>query len=96
MTENTNTSNSKDIITTTSGDEQLEEKSNEDKSDNISDLPAGRQGIKNAEIQTEPTNIYSKDRMLLVLSAPSIDNDYYKPAFQQIIDFQINYAKAIM
>lgn len=36
------------------------------------------------------------DTMLLVLSAPSIHNEYYKSAFQQIIDFQIAYAKQIM
>ena len=33
--------------------------------------------------------------MLLVLTAPSIDDDYYRPAFREIVNFQINYAKAI-
>lgn len=33
--------------------------------------------------------------MLLVLAAPSVDDGYYRPAFRQIVDFQIRYAKAI-
>ena len=42
------------------------------------------------------SNKVSDDRMLLVLSAPSVNSSYYKPAFQLIVDFQIKYAKAIM
>ena len=42
------------------------------------------------------SNIISNDRMLLVLSAPSVYDTYYTSAFQLIVDFQINYAKAIM
>ena len=42
------------------------------------------------------TNKISDDRMLLVLSAPSVHDIYYKSAFQLIADFQIDYAKAIM
>lgn len=42
------------------------------------------------------SNEYTSDKMLLVLSAPSVHNIYYKPAFQKIVDFQINYAKAIL
>lgn len=42
------------------------------------------------------TNKISSDRMLLVLSAPSVHDTYYRSAFQLIVDFQINYAKAIM
>jgi agmatine/peptidylarginine deiminase len=42
------------------------------------------------------SNEISADRMLLVLSAPSIHNDYYKPAFRQIVDFQIDYAATIL
>ena len=42
------------------------------------------------------SNQVAKDRMLLVLSAPSIHDPYYKPAFQRIVDFQINYAKSIL
>ena len=41
-------------------------------------------------------NTISEDRMLLVLSAPSVHDAYYKPAFQSIIAFQIAYATAIM
>ena len=33
--------------------------------------------------------------MLLVLAAPSVNDPYYRPAFQEIVDFQIGYAKAI-
>ena len=42
------------------------------------------------------TNIMVPERMLLVLSAPSVHDTYYKKAFQQIIDFQISYAKSII
>jgi len=60
--------------------------------------------VKNAEKiditessnQSQFTNEASQDRMLLVLSAPSVHNKYYEPAFQQIVDFQINYAKSII
>jgi agmatine/peptidylarginine deiminase len=42
------------------------------------------------------SNQISPEKMLLVLSAPSVDEPYYAPAFQQIVDFQIAYASAIM
>ncbi|MDM8521947.1 agmatine deiminase family protein [Desulfococcaceae bacterium HSG8] len=42
------------------------------------------------------SNVISDDRMLLVLSAPSVDDTYYESAFQLIVDFQISYAKAII
>ncbi len=42
------------------------------------------------------SNEVSPDRMLLMLSAPSVHNEYYKPAFQQIVDFQIDYAATIL
>ncbi|OEK00918.1 peptidyl-arginine deiminase [Roseivirga sp. 4D4] len=42
------------------------------------------------------TNTLSNERMLLVLSAPSVNEQYYAPAFDLIVDFQINYAKQIM
>ncbi len=42
------------------------------------------------------SNQISDERMLLVLSAPSIHETYYQPAFDEIVDFQIEYAKAIM
>ncbi len=37
-----------------------------------------------------------ENRMLLVLSAPSIHDTYYEPAFQRIVDFHINYANAVL
>lgn len=85
MSENTNINISKNDIINSSGNQIIDE----NKSDNISD-------IKNTESQIEPTNIYSDDKMLLILSAPSVDDKYYQPAFQKIIDFQINYAKNII
>ncbi|MCG3165067.1 MAG: hypothetical protein POELPBGB_00828 [Bacteroidia bacterium] len=42
------------------------------------------------------TNQVADDRMLIVLSAPSVNDSYYTSAFQQIVDFQIMYAKAII
>lgn len=42
------------------------------------------------------TNVISEDRMLLVLAAPSIYDDYYAPVFNQVVNFQIAYAKGIM
>ena len=41
-------------------------------------------------------NEISAQRMLLVLSAPSVHDPYYKAAFQQIVDFQIDYARSIL
>jgi agmatine/peptidylarginine deiminase len=51
---------------------------------------------KDKSSESGTTNIISSDRMLLVLSAPSIHDDYYTKAFKKIVDFQINYAKAII
>ncbi len=42
------------------------------------------------------TNEIDLDRMLIVLSAPSVNNDYYADVHQQIIDFQIDYANMII
>lgn len=42
------------------------------------------------------SNQAADDRMLLVLSAPSVHDPYYKSAFQRIVDFQIDYAKSIL
>lgn len=53
-------------------------------------------GIDNATEPNDFSNDVSKDRMLLVLSAPSVHNNYYKPAFEKIVAFQINYAKKIL
>lgn len=44
----------------------------------------------------EPTNVSDPDRMLLVLSAPSIHDDYYAEAFDQIVQFQIDYTNRII
>jgi len=60
----------------------------------------GRIGTEDAIYTLQVTsgirNKISDDRMLLVLSAPSVHNTYYSPAFERIVDFQISYAKAIM
>jgi len=50
---------------------------------------------KNKMSQTY-SNQVADDKMLLVLSAPSVHDPYYKSAFQRIVDFQINYAKSIL
>ncbi|NNP67741.1 agmatine deiminase family protein [Acinetobacter sp. Ac_5812] len=42
------------------------------------------------------SNQVADDKMLLVLSAPSVHDPYYKSAFQRIVDFQIDYAKSIL
>ncbi len=42
------------------------------------------------------TNTLQHDSMLIVITAPSIEDPYYKKSFQGIIDFDIQYAKAIM
>jgi agmatine/peptidylarginine deiminase len=50
----------------------------------------------NAHPTMKFSNEVSNDRMLLVLSAPSVHNNYYKSAFQQIVNFQIDYAATIL
>jgi agmatine/peptidylarginine deiminase len=42
------------------------------------------------------TNKLQNDRMLIVIAAPSVEDEYYKKSFQGILDFDIRYAKAIM
>ena len=37
-----------------------------------------------------------QDRMLLTLTAPSVHNSYYRPAFDKIVDFQVNFANSII
>ncbi|MCU0240693.1 MAG: hypothetical protein MUC29_14730, partial [Pyrinomonadaceae bacterium] len=52
--------------------------------------------LPNEENTQRFSNEPAKDKMLLVLSAPSVHNNYYKPAFQKIVDFQIDYAATIL
>jgi len=42
------------------------------------------------------TNKVDPNRMTLVLAAPSINDEYYSDRFNDIVDFQVNYAKAVM
>ncbi|WP_108650632.1 agmatine deiminase family protein [Dongshaea marina] len=42
------------------------------------------------------TNQITPQRMLIVLSAPSVDDPYYKDSFSKIIDFDVRFARAIM
>ncbi len=42
------------------------------------------------------TNKFQKDRMLIVIATPSVEDEYYKESFQDILDFDIRYAKAIV
>ena len=57
---------------------------------------SGYSNVVHFVLASSYTNKISDDRMLLVLSAPSVHDVYYKSAFQLIVDFQIGYAKAIM
>ena len=47
-----------------------------------------------------PTSVYTNQhfsqRMLLVLSAPSINNSYYEDDFDAILDFMVDYANVVM
>jgi agmatine/peptidylarginine deiminase len=52
--------------------------------------------IETENKQNSFSNVSAKDKMLLVLSAPSVHNNYYKPAFEKIVDFQIDYAKKVL
>ncbi|MCP4178168.1 MAG: agmatine deiminase family protein [bacterium] len=42
------------------------------------------------------TNKISGDRMLIVISAPSVNDKYYRNSFKDIISFDIRFAKSIM
>ncbi len=42
------------------------------------------------------TNKIDESRMLIVITAPSVNDEYYKDSFNGIIDFDIRYAKAVM
>jgi len=53
-------------------------------------------GVEEEEMVENFSNQISDERMLLVLSAPSVHATYYQPAFEAIVDFQIDYAKAII
>ncbi len=48
------------------------------------------------EVETDPVNSISNDRMLLVLAAPSVYEPYYRSTFNDIVDFQIDYANKII
>lgn len=41
-------------------------------------------------------NEHKEGRMLIVISAPSIEDPYYKDNFQKIVDFDIQFAKSII
>ena len=42
------------------------------------------------------SNIHDNDRMLIVISAPTTDNEYSADVYEDIIAFDIAYAKAVM
>ena len=52
--------------------------------------------MSNSEHTMQYSNIIRDDRMLLVLSAPSVHNEYYKEDFQAIVEFQKQYAKTVL
>ncbi|MCP4349483.1 MAG: hypothetical protein GY795_28715 [Desulfobacterales bacterium] len=47
-------------------------------------------------IKTVLTNKIDENRMLIVITAPSVNDEYYKDSFSGIIDFDIRYAKAVV
>lgn len=68
-------------------------KSSQDKYDN------GRGSAQHTGFEKEVPNTYtnkiSDNRMTLVLSAPSVNDPYYRPAFNRIVKFQIQYINAV-
>ncbi|MBL6983077.1 MAG: hypothetical protein ISR58_18030 [Anaerolineales bacterium] len=52
--------------------------------------------ISKRETNPSFSNHIDEDRMLLVLSAPSINEPYYAEVFDQIIEFDIAYANAVL
>lgn len=52
--------------------------------------------VSDINAQHEFTNVLGDNRMLIVLSAPSVNDSYYRDVHQQIIEFQVAYAKAII
>ena len=53
-------------------------------------------GCNQEEQDMSYSNIISEDRMTIVLSVPSVRNEYYADVHQSIVDFHISYAKTIM
>jgi len=64
--------------------------------DVIPDVPIPTTGTEIPDGTTYVNNPDDAERMLLVLAAPSINNDYYADDFEEIIDFMIDYANTIM
>lgn len=50
---------------------------------------------KNEPNNMEYTNKISEDRMTIVLSVPSVNNEYYGDVYENIIDFHLAYANTI-
>lgn len=46
-------------------------------------------------LNTKRIEKQNNDAQVIVLAAPSINNNYYKSVFQDIVDFQVDYANAI-
>lgn len=53
-------------------------------------------GITKSAMADDYTNSLDSENMLIVLSAPSVNEPYYTEVFEQIIAFDIAYAKAVM
>ncbi|MEK7991202.1 MAG: agmatine deiminase family protein, partial [Thiotrichaceae bacterium] len=49
--------------------------------------------IVNGQENLQSPNI---EKMLIVIAAPSVHDDYYRPYFEKLIDFDIQFAKTIM
>lgn len=50
----------------------------------------------NSTSKEKYTNQINEQKMLIVLSAPSVNNTYYTKAFNEIVNFHVRYAKAVM
>lgn len=49
------------------------------------------QDIRDAEQEVQSEIINNNEKMLLVLAAPSVHDEYYRAVFDKILDFQVNY-----
>lgn len=63
---------------------------------NIEHFVLNEQGNLSVPNVPANSNEHKDGRMLIVISAPSIHDPYYKDNFQKIIDFDIQFAKSIM
>jgi len=63
---------------------------------NIEHFVLNEQGNSSNPNVPANANKYKEGKMLIVISAPSINDPYYKDNFQKIVDFDIQFAKSII